>query len=255
MTRMDEVRRLLDVLCRSLEDTIVGAWLFGSAVTGGLHPHSDIDILVAVNQPVRGALRRTLIAELMAVSGSRAADGPARPAEVTVVVHDDVVPWRFPPRSDLVFGEWLRDEFEAGRIAPPAFDPDLAILLTTARQHSRTLVGPDARALFDPVPQQDLRRAIVESLPRLLGDLRGDERNVLLTLARMWVTLATGEIVPKDVAARWVLQRLPPEHGAALDLARRAYLGECGDDWRQRTQEVDAFVLHAQQAIARLAAS
>jgi streptomycin 3"-adenylyltransferase len=39
-----------------------------------------------------------------------------------------------------------------------------------------------------------------------MGDWLGDERNVLLTLARMIVTVEAGEVVPKDEAARRVFQ-------------------------------------------------
>jgi streptomycin 3"-adenylyltransferase len=58
----------------------------------------------------------------------------------------------------------------------------------------------------------------------LLESLPGDTRNVLLTLARIWTTLATGTIVSKDDAASWVLGRLAPERRPALEYARRLYL-------------------------------
>ena len=63
-------------------------------------------------------------------------------------------------------------------------------------------------------------------IPDLIADLDGDVRNVLLTLARVWFTLDTGTIAPKDVAADWALQRLPEGRGAALGRARAGYLGD-----------------------------
>lgn len=241
-----EVPRVLAVLHRTLADNVIAAYLFGSACAGGLRPQSDLDLLVAVTRPVTGAARENLVAELLTISGRGASCGPSRPLEVTVVVRDDVVPWRFPPRCDLVFGEWLRDAFLAGEIAPAAASPDLAIVLTTLLQHHRVLIGAPAAAVFDPVPAADLRRAILACLPSLLNDLRGDERNVLLTLARMWVTLDTGDILSKDAAAQWVLDRLPADLAPVLALARSAYLGEALDgDWSTRYAQVDLFVRHA----------
>jgi aminoglycoside 9-adenylyltransferase len=245
----DGVAQVLNIIQSSLGSSVAGVYLFGSSVIGGLRPHSDLDILVAVEQPLSEATRWMMVADLMKISGGGANGGLARPVEVTVVNLSDVVPWRYPPRNELVYGEWLRAEFEANRIPSPAFDPDLAVVLTKVSNNSLAMLGPGARELFDPIPIEDLHRAIAESLPTLICGLRGDERNVLLTLARMWVTLATNEIVSKDVAAQWVLDRLPPEHGAVLDLARRAYLGECSDDWAHREKEVDAFVRYAKQAI------
>ena len=95
----------------------------------------------------------------------------------------------------------------------------------------------------------DIRRAIKESLPELIEGIKGDERNVILTLARMWLTVAIGEISPKDVAAAWAIPRLPKEHAAILDLACKAYRGECVDMWEGMESEVKALVDHMKKTI------
>ncbi len=110
----------------------------------------------------------------------------------------------------------------AGGPPLPASLPDLALLLTVARTGGRPPHRAAAR-LIDPVPHADLVRASVAGLPELLGDLADDTRNVLLTLARVWATLATGEIMPKDAAADWALARLPAEHRPVLEHARELY--------------------------------
>lgn len=53
----------------------------------------------------------------------------------------------------------------------------------------------------------------------MIQEIKGDERNVILTLARMWQMMMTGEITPKDVAAAWAIPRLPKEHATLLDMA------------------------------------
>jgi Domain of unknown function (DUF4111) len=65
----------------------------------------------------------------------------------------------------------------------------------------------------------------------------------------MWMTVSTGEIAPKDVAAAWVVERLPQEHFALLDLARRAYLGEARDDWGDRAVDLMALVNYMKPSI------
>jgi streptomycin 3"-adenylyltransferase len=85
-----------------------------------------------------------------------------------------------------------------------------------ALQANHPLFGPPPAEVLDPVPPADLRRAMFDSIPALLGFLDGDEGNVVLTFARIWTTLATGIIRSKDAAADWALPRLPPEHRAVL---------------------------------------
>jgi len=218
----------------------VAALLSGSAVDGGLRPLSDVDVLVVVEDAPDDDARRRLAAALMAVSGRYGAGGPVRPLDVTLVRRDDVVPWRYPPTQAFAYGEWLRAAYEAGAGPASAPHPDLAIALAQARAIGVALQGPHPRELLDPVPEADLRRALRDALPALLADLYGDERNVLLTLARMWHTATTGAFVPKDAAAAWAAARLPAEAAGWLELAGRAYVGACDDDWSNHRAEAAA---------------
>jgi len=167
----------------------------------------------------------------MHISGKIGNSDSVRPLEVTVINHGDVVPWRFPPKNEYIYGEWLRDEFENGQIQEPTYDPDLAIFLAQVRKNSVSLFGSDASDILEPVPMTHIRRAIMESLPGLIEGIKGDERNVILTLARMWLTVAVGEISSKDIAAEWAIPQLPKEHATLLNLARKAYRGEYVDKW------------------------
>lgn len=226
-----------------------GVYLFGSAVVGGLHINSDVDVLVVVNNSMTEATRRKLTDRLMLISGKIGNVDSVRPLEVTVINHEDVVPWRYPPKNEFIYGEWLRDEFEKGHVHEPTFDPDLAIVLAQVSMSSVSLFGPHSSDILDPVPIKDIRRAIMESLPGLIEGIKGDERNVILTLARMWLTVTLGEISPKDVAAEWAIPQLPKEHATLLDLARKAYRGEYVDNWEGLETEVIALVNHMKNSI------
>lgn len=220
------VRLLRDVLG---DAAVPAACAHGSAVLGGLRPTSDVDVLAVLARPTTGAERRALTDALLAVSGARAYEGPARPVELSLVVHAEVRPWRYPPVCEYLYGEWLRDDFEAGLTPAPAPCPDLAPLITMARAGDVSLLGPRPSELFDPVPEADLRAAIVAGVPELLADLDGDTRNALLTLARILTTLRTGRIRSKDAAAAALLPSLPAEHRPVLAAARAQYLaGEYG---------------------------
>jgi len=232
-----------------LGSAVIGVYLFGSAVTSGLRINSDVDVLVVVNQRLTEVVRRKLTDRLMHISGKIGNSDSVRPLEVTVINHGDVVPWRFPPKNEYIYGEWLRNEFENGQIQEPSYDPDLAIVLAQVRKNSVSLFGPDASNILEPVPMTHIRRAIMESLPGLIEGIKGDERNVILTLARMWLTMAVGEITSKDLAAEWAIPQLPKEHATLLNLARKAYLGEYVDKWEGLDSEVIALVNHMKNSI------
>ncbi|MEV2239191.1 aminoglycoside adenylyltransferase family protein [Micromonospora sp. NPDC049891] len=218
---MDQIRRLVELLKDVLGDRLVGAYLHGSAVLGGLRPASDIDVLVVVARSLTDRERRLLLDGLLAVSGPV---HQARPVELTAVVAAEVWPWHYPSTVDFQYGEWRREAYLSGVVPQPETMADLALLATAARAGDHPLVGPPPAKVLAPVPRADVVRASLAGVPGLLDDLDGDTRNVLLTLARVWFTVATGEVRTKDAAADWALARLPPEHRPVLAHARQLYL-------------------------------
>jgi streptomycin 3"-adenylyltransferase len=253
-----EIRAQVSAACtllnRHLGDALLGAHLFGSAVDGGLKPFSDIDLLVTVGDRVPPSVRRSLMVELLDVSAPPGSVG-LRALEVTVLALPEVVPWRYAPRRELQFGEWLRADIVAGVIEGPVNDPDLAILLTKARQHSVALVGEEASGVFDAVPRADLVRALMDTVAQWNGpdDWAGDECNIVLALARIWYTAEMGGIASKDVAATWLLNRWKEgSHHAVLVQARAAYLGLEADALANQPEAVAAFIREARRSIEAL---
>jgi predicted nucleotidyltransferase len=225
----DAVVRLLETVLPA--GTVRAAYLYGSAVAGGLRPDSDLDLFAVVGRRLTDAERRALLDGLLPISGRATRPAAWRPVELTIVVHDEVRPWRYAPRVELQYGEWLREEARAGTLDPTSASPDVAILVTMVREAGRPVLGPPAAVSLDPVPFSDVARAVLDELPPLLADLEHDTRNVLLTLVRMWSTLATGEIRSKDAAADWALPLVPDDHRRILVLARDAYIGTADDAW------------------------
>ncbi len=70
-----------------------------------------------------------------------------------------------------------------------------------------------------------------KTLPGLVSCFKGDERNVLLTLSRMWFALETEEITTKNIAEKWVISKLPERFSPLLAMAKEAYLGNLSDEW------------------------
>lgn len=244
-----QIAAALSVARRHLGDTLHAACLYGSATEGGLQRWSDLDLLILVTERPAEPVRRALMLDWLPLSGPPG--GVPRPLEATVLALEDQRPWRYPPWRVLQFGEWLRADLMSGIFEPPQPDPDLALLIAQARQSGRAVIGPEPAACLDPVPARDLRRAVADSLPYLLQGWPEDARNALLTLARMWLTAATGEVRSKVRAADWAMARLPAADAAWLTQARDDYLGGAAPDWRAMTEKLHPTVARLARRVER----
>lgn len=252
MTQTEDVVQLVH---RTLGGDVIGMYVHGSAVLGGLRPHSDIDVFVLVRGHTTAKVRRELVEGLLPLSGADARGGPARPIELTIAVQSDIRPWRFPPSQEFQYGEWLRDFYEGGGTPSPTPDPDLALLITMVLLGNSPLAGsPPPGEVLDPVPERDLVQALAAGVPALLEELASDTRNVVLTLARIWMTLTTGEISSKESAAHWALPRLPPGPGSVLAHAAAVYRGDVPERWDGLAPQVGAYAEIVAEAIGRLVA-
>lgn len=252
-----QLDRALAIIRQVLDSEVVGAYLFGSAVQGGLRPDSDLDIFVLCKRPTTLSEKKRLIHRLMAISGKDTPEGMWRRVEVTIVVQSDIIPWHYPPSLDLQYGDWLRSEFEKGNFepSPTLLRPDLALLITMVVAADTAIVGPSPSCVFEPVPHEHVLRAMVSDIDRLRGDIDSDTRNKILTFARMWSTFATGAIRPKDEAANWVVERLPPAYKSVVVHAREAYLGSEAEQWDDLSGSIAPCVDYMTTEIERLAAA
>lgn len=238
-----------------LGDTVVAIHLFGSALHGGLKPSSDIDLFVIITEPPTTATRRKLMADLLSASAPSGTSSMLRPLEVTVMTHECAVPWTHPARREMQFGEWLRSDIEAGVFEEPIVDPDLTILVRKLREHGVSIVGPDPCSVFEPIPDADISRALRATIAqwKTPDDWLGDERNIVLALARIWFTAETDEIVSKEQAADWLITKLEDQqYRDVVRMALKAYRGDAEDDWTREAETVATFIGHARHAIARI---
>ena len=187
-------------------------------------------MLALVDRPTTGEERSAIVRGLLEISGRKARRGPARPVELTLIQQSQLWPWHPGPIVELLYGEWLRAQLERGEIPEPGPMPDLAPEVRLALTANRVLFGPPPSEVIDPIPQGDLRRAAIAGIPSLVADLESDQRNVLLTLARILATLETDELMAKDDAAELVAHRLTPGSRELLLTARQMYLEGVSDE-------------------------
>jgi streptomycin 3"-adenylyltransferase len=244
-----QLHRVVEGVHTVLGPELVGAYLFGSAVLGGLEPGSDLDVLAVTRRATTRDQKQRLVEHLLGVTYT------PRHVELTIVAQPEIRPWRYPPVRDFQYGDWWRSEFEAGNLEPwpEPTDPDLASLVTMVLLDGATLVGPPPADVLDPVPCEDYLRAMRQCVVDVMRDVDGDTRNVILTLARVWYSVATGGVASKDDAADWALARLPAYHHAVVERARAIYLGK-GEDagWEPFMPDVRIFADHVVGEIERI---
>ncbi len=249
----EQLDRVVSLVRGVLGPDAKGAYLFGSAALGGLRPESDLDVLVVSTRPTTLEEKGRLVERLLSISGREAPEGRRRRIELTIVVEDEIKPWRFPPSFDFQYGDWLRAAFESGDLTPwpTTTSPDLASLITMVLLANAPVFGPAPTDLFAPIPHEDLVKATVGDIDRLVGVIEKHTRDVVLTLARIWYTAATGAIRSKDAAADWALALLPDEHRAVLARARAIYVGDEEEHWSDLESRVRPYADYVVAEIER----
>jgi predicted nucleotidyltransferase len=227
-----QLNECLDLLTKILGADLLGVYLYGSSLVGGLQKYSDIDLLVVTNRATTLDEKRELVTHLLQISGIYMKDIKP-PIEMTLVEKTAINPWCYPPSFDFQYGEWLRQSFEIGDFkACTGYEmSDLAIIITQVLLKSHTLFGSNPEELLAPVPYCDFIKAMLDDLERLSADLGSDTRNVLLTLARIWNTLETSEIRSKPNAADWVTNRLPEIYQPVINRAKSIAGGLENEYW------------------------
>jgi predicted nucleotidyltransferase len=238
------------VLQAILGANLTGAYLHGSIALGGLGPDSDLDILLVLSDDPSKAQRKEILSSLLNLSQPFPRPTTARRCiEVIAYNTHDLAQMQNPMRAAFLYGEWLRAEFLAGAGLVPFVSPDNLLIAAQAGQNAKALLGPDLVDLLPPVPITMMRDALAQALPHLLASLTGDERNVLLTLARMWRSAAHGDFLPKDKAAYWAADRLQGQNAALLVTAAKAYRGKARDNYDKSAVQVAAAADYLAQCI------
>lgn len=135
-----QLKDSLELLKTILGNDLLGVYLYGSSLVGGLQKYSDIDLFVVSNRATTSEEKTRLIAKLLQISGIYMKSSTL-PIEITIVEKNAINPWLYPPRFDFQYGDWLRQSFENGIIEPwTTYEmPDLALIMTQILLKSQTL--------------------------------------------------------------------------------------------------------------------
>ncbi|MGE8377572.1 MAG: nucleotidyltransferase domain-containing protein [Sphingobacterium sp.] len=100
-----QITQTSNFLIKSLGDSLQGLYLYGSYVDGGLKHKSDLDIFVVVNGPLNFDIKKTLIQNLLLLSGAIDNKENKRYLEVTVINQTKLTDLHFPLYREFQYGE------------------------------------------------------------------------------------------------------------------------------------------------------
>lgn len=233
MTADEQLERLVAGLEGIFGEARVGVYLHGSKALGCFGPRSDLDVIVAIRRPSAAGEKRRLAALCLELSRRRGQPMPPHLIELDVVVAPALHPWRYPTPIDFHYSESFRNAFERCDPKPWRVDEgtDFASSLTVLHAGGIVLAGEPIADVFPPVPLADYRASITVDRDWCHENLDRFRLHVVLSLPRIWATLATNEPYSKVTAAEWALPRLPERLQPVLRHALAVYRGEADESW------------------------
>jgi hypothetical protein len=250
-TPYPSVNAILGVLLSGVKDTLgnrfIGLYLYGSLSSGDFDPErSDIDFLVVTD----GELPDEMLASLAAMHARIAAGGS---------------PWAKRFEGSYIPQQALR-RYDPDHAQHPSIGVDWSfgvnghgsdwiIQRYVIREQGVVVAGPPPQPLIDPVLQDDLRRAVLETLHGWWAEqlrhqvhlqTREYQAYAVLTMCRALYTLEKGVIVSKPVAARWAQHALDARWAGLIERAL-AWREEDGIDDLQETLEFIRYALERSQ--------
>jgi hypothetical protein len=206
------VTRLVDGQTQALGGSLVGSYLFGSAVTGDFDPGiSDVDTVAVV----RSDLNAAQLAALERLHLDIVEETPEWEDRVEVVY--------LSPRALTTF---RTETSAAARISPGeafhAIEVDRRWLIDwyQLREVGIALCGPPVASLVPAISHDEYVEAVRQHMltwPDQVDGLvtQGDQSYAILTMCRGLRTCRTGQHVSKREAARWACEALP-EHAQLI---------------------------------------
>jgi streptomycin 3"-adenylyltransferase len=177
--------------------------------------------------------RRHLVDALLKISAPYEPAGPPRPVELDLVLVTALHTWRYPTALDFHFSEEFRARFGAGE--HEAWEGlesrALAAHITVLRQAGVVVAGPAIESVFPDIPWPDYVHALTHDLDWCREHFAKHPRYGVLSIARIWATLATRAPQSKASGAEWALPRIPAELRPVLEHGVAVYTGAAEERW------------------------
>lgn len=228
---------LLEGTRSALGDNLVSVYLRGSLATGDFSATSDLDVLTVTERPINDVE----LAALVALHARLAALPSPYAHRFEVAYIDRTAVRRFTPGQRHPTLYWGKE------LTRSEHDHNWILERWTVREHGVPLLGPDPKALIDPISADELRIAVRGRLSDwvLWADQPASPDWPIVytveTMCRALYTLAHGELVSKARAVAWAVATLPQPWCATVDRSQ-SWRASAAVDRTTIEQEVLQFV-------------
>lgn len=226
-----QVQGFVEDLLGLLGNRLIGVYLHGSLAMGCFNPrHSDLDFLVIAEERLSLNTKRSLAKGLL-----RRSQAP-QPIEMSLLVHSELTPWRYPPPFDFHYSETWREQMQHDLVSgnwqrwndQVRKDPDLAAHVAITKHRGVCVYGAPIPQVFPDVPAGDYLASILGDVVSALERIQEDPVYAVLNACRVWTFLEEGLRCSKREGGLWALSRVPESLRPVVTTALQAYSDEHG---------------------------
>ena len=208
------LRELFSVVQSTVQDNLVGLYLYGSLAMNCYNPRSsDIDIIVVVKKRLLQRQRKELVGYLKEACSKK------KRLELSIVCEDIINNPRYPSMVDLHFEYW-GDIFENER------DTEILSNLYTTRKRGLCVWGAPIENVFSEIPARYHLKSVIEDIQHTRKDLHEKPERIgydvtvywILGACRILAFIREERVFSKLEGGYWGIAHLPKEyHNRARD--------------------------------------
>lgn len=222
----EQINTFIDMVKGQLNNNLIGIYLHGSLSMNCFNPErSDIDLIVVIANQIEISKKKKIIEELILQSNN------PHPIEVSFIVQEDLKEWKYPTPYDLHYSEYWRNayikELSNGQWAlwnnKKDTDSDLAAHFAIIEQRGIILHGQPIPEIFLNVPKEDYTHSILLDFYDAIDGILQKPIYGILNSIRVYAYLIENQILSKEEAGKWALNKLPEQYKQLIGEALNFY--------------------------------
>lgn len=224
MTAQKLLQKIAEEYNAILGGKLAGIYVHGSLAFGCYNEKSsDIDFIVAVNEPLSLEEKKSIIASLSELEQY----APEKGFEMSVVLAEHCKDFVYSTPFELHYSAAYRqdaaDDIEGFCERMHGKDHDLAAHFTVMREVGFAVCGEPISEMFGEVPREHYLDSITRDIAGAAEDIEYNPVYYTLNLCRVLSYIENGAVLSKEQGAQWAMGNVPPVFSAVISEALNSY--------------------------------